>query len=374
MMSAHRYAAVFLMVLASCGGNTDTPNATSPDVAVDTQTPDITTPDVIRPDVTVDVPRDTVDSGVMPMFSPCTSRLRCEGGAQSLCIGTGEGYPGGLCTRSCSSDAQCGDLGVCIPFGTGMRCFPRCDNASDCRAGYNCFALGGTRPPEDRVCFPFCDNDAQCMPAACNTWSRFCGTVNLMSADNGEPCEQNSNCRSGRCTEELNADGAPTGNLGGICTSRCNVASDAEYLGRTIPQSDCPMGSVCPRDTGAMARSPATCRKECRVNEDCRPGFICSRPRRPGSDTTYDNGYCVAMNCRFMTQMCPPFASCRTTASNDAGVAISGICERTGPDPDGSTSTDAVVIDATSTDATTGDAGASDVRTPDAGATDATAG
>jgi len=117
------------------------------------------------------------------------------------------------------------------------------------------------------------------------------------------------------------------------------------------------------------------CRVECTTNDNCRPGFICVHPARSAGDPTpYTNGYCAAMNCRYMTQMCPAFATCTTTRTDDAGVAIGGICVRNDPDG-GDGSTDAAVdaasdlgADAPTVDAPAADAPAADaaVAAPDA--------
>lgn len=67
------------------------------------------------------------------------------------------------------------------------------------------------------------------------------------------------------------------------------------------------------------------------------------------------------MNCRYMAQTCPAFATCTTTRTDDAGVATSGICARNDPDGDGASD---AAVDATS------DLGA-DAPAPDAPAADA---
>lgn len=356
MTPAGRWLVALGVLVAGCGGNGDTPADAAP--AVDRPDPTDLAEDLPPPpDAPRDAPRDAADAGPRGLFAPCTTRLQCGTGMQ--CITVGEGYPGGHCTRECADDAACGDDGVCLPYSGGMRCFRRCETAADCREGYQCFNARGMPDPA-RACFPFCSADSQCTSSACNRWSRFCGTVDMSDGDNGAPCAAAGECRSSRCSREFNDDGTPTGNLGGICTSRCTVPGDAEYEGDRVPRGDCPTGSVCPRDTGSVAGGTSTCRVECTTNADCRPGYICSHPRRPGADAgTYANGYCAAMNCHFGTQMCPPIATCRTLASNDAGMPTSGICARNdGGAADGSVdaTADGPAADAPA-DAPAGDAG-----------------
>jgi hypothetical protein len=339
MMSASRWCLFLAVATAACGDSSTTPPA--PDSAV-VDMPVVedlpTTPDVA---VTPDVRADASDAGPRPMYSPCTSRTQC--GTGTICTTIAEGYPGGMCTRSCTTDADCGTTGICWGFaGGGMRCIPTCDTVGDCREGYQCLGITGR---EDRACFPFCTADSQCAPSACNMWSRTCGTADPARAQNGAPCGASAECRSNRCTREINTDGMPTGSLDGICFSLCTVPANSEYTGANIPRANCPMGSVCPRDTTTTPGGVGLCRVECRTNDNCRPGYICVHPARSASDSTpYENGYCAAMNCRYMTQTCPATATCRTTRTDDAGVAIGGICVRNDPDGgDGSTdaSTDA---------------------------------
>ncbi len=348
MMSASRWCLVLAVATASCGdsGTSPSPDSAAVDTPVVEDIP--STPDVARPDVSADV----ADAAARPIYSPCTTRTQC--GSGTICTSIAEGYPGGMCTKSCTRDSDCGTTGLCWGFaGGGMRCIPRCETAPDCRDGYQCLGISGR---EDRACFPFCTQDSQCAPMACNTWARTCGAIDPARAQNGAPCAASAECRSNRCTREVNTDGMPTGSLDGICYSLCTVPANSEYTGANIPRADCPTGSVCPRDTTTTPGGVGLCRVECRTNDNCRPGYICVHPARSAADATpYENGYCAAMNCRYMTQTCPAIATCRTTRTDDAGVATGGICVRN--DPDGG--------DGAATDATSDAPAASD--RPDAG-------
>jgi hypothetical protein len=235
-------------------------------------------------------------------------------------------------------------------------CIPTCRTVADCRDGYQCQGITGRM---DRACFPWCSTTAQCAPRMCNAWTRRCAsTIDTVRADNGAPCIAGNDCRSQRCTTEFNADGTPTGNLDGICSSLCTIAEDDDYAGERLPQSNCPPRSVCPRDTNSMAGGIGFCRVECSTSADCRPGYICSRPNRPGADAgAYTNGYCAPMNCHFGMQRCPDGVMCNTTRMNDAGMPTSGICARPNDaavDATGDATGDAVVdaaSDITSADA-----------------------
>jgi hypothetical protein len=236
----------------------------------------------------------------------------------------------------------------------------------DCRPGYYCFATTTIDRQSTQACFPLCTEDGQCPGSACNRWSRFCSQVNEMRGDNGAPCAAASECRSNRCFEELSSAGAPTGNLGGYCYSRCVIPEDEAYTLPMLPQADCPMGSLCTRDSTSVAGSIGTCRKACMENGDCRPGYICSHPSRGRDAGVTVNGFCVAMNCRFGMQRCPPESVCLTTRTS-GGMAVSGVCQRSADGGAGDAATDAVT-DAV-TDATA-DTAAADTATADTAAAD----
>jgi hypothetical protein len=356
MMSARRWLLASGLLLSACGGgNTPDAAAPSPDV------PAADAGDDLAPEAApVDVPRDTPDAPAdvrNPMFGECASRAQCQG-MNPTCVTVLDGYPRGLCTRTCVDDADCGDTGICWTVGSNRVCLPTCRTVADCRDGYQCQGITGRT---ERACFPWCSDAAQCAPRMCNAWTRRCAaTIDTVRADNGAPCIAGNDCRSLRCTTELNADGTPSGNLDGICSSLCTIAEDADYEGERLPQSNCPPRSVCARDTSSVAGGIGFCRVECAESSDCRPGYICSRPARPGADAgTYANGYCAPMNCHFGTQRCPAGATCRTTRMNDAGMPTSGLCER--PSDGGDATSDAVVdavVDGAATDLGAADAGA----------------
>lgn len=67
----------------------------------------------------------------------CTSYRDC---ADGLACFTGPSIPGGYCTRSCSSDTDCGAGGFCYRFPTGGLCGEACTTDDQCRRseGYVC--------------------------------------------------------------------------------------------------------------------------------------------------------------------------------------------------------------------------------------------
>ncbi len=287
-----------------------------------------------------DLPVDALTTA--PSYGPCTTTAQCHSIQPSCLTSLTQGYPLGLCSRTCHTASECGPNGVCLPFGASHMCLPSCQTSTDCRDGYSCvLAASGTATPVN-ACLPFCTTDTQCPGVGCNVYSRFCGHVSTSLGDDGAPCGQGSDCKSGRCFTETDTNGNPTGNLGGLCFSGCTIAVDTAYVGMDIPQSDCPTGNVCPQDGRTPAGGSGLCREVCTTAGDCRPGYICVHPAVPGGDGgTYANGYCAAMNCHYRTQTCPMGTVCETTASSDAGVPTNGVCAR----GDGGVSTDAASPD-----------------------------
>ena len=64
---------------------------------------------------------------------PCTADS-CAGGSTCLLDTM---LPGGTCTMSCTTQADCPDGTVCVQESGGT-CLLACSTASDCRDGYGC--------------------------------------------------------------------------------------------------------------------------------------------------------------------------------------------------------------------------------------------
>lgn len=92
----------------------------------------------------------------------CTSPVDCSY-ASSTCLTEAAGYPGGLCTRPCTTGCPDADgpnaYTACHRFPDGSnRCVARCDFtlfATGCRDGYGCFDSPGlSGGPARQVCMP----------------------------------------------------------------------------------------------------------------------------------------------------------------------------------------------------------------------------
>jgi len=174
---------------------------------------------------------------------PCHCDTDCQGLA---CLPeSAEGYPGGLCLTSCSTDADCGAGYSCLtvdsPGAPGI-CQPHCATNADCPRGRSCVESRG-----QRICHPMCQSDAECDSGHCDPWSAKCtdGTPSV-GAGVHEPCVRNEDCRSLVCSTPREA-----------CTVACSVERDG-----------CPEGLVC-TDTTAGDDDFGVCYPPCSTDADC---------------------------------------------------------------------------------------------------------
>ncbi|HZH04578.1 MAG TPA: hypothetical protein VEY30_12405 [Myxococcaceae bacterium] len=77
---------------------------------------------------------------------PCTTNADCS---NQLCINTVTA-PGGYCSRLCTPEEEeaCPGGSTCVRDGAGRglsACFRECDQMGDCRSGYACSVLPGSR-------------------------------------------------------------------------------------------------------------------------------------------------------------------------------------------------------------------------------------
>jgi hypothetical protein len=365
-------AAAALFALSFAAGCA--PPAPSTDViAADASMPDVTT----TPDV-----REA--AAPLPLFSACTTDREC--GTGRTCNTT---FSGGLCTRACRRDMDCGDTGWCYRNA----CIPQCNpGGNECAPWSGLCFFWDSAMQDKRGCFPGCsENPAMGEPRCvagrtCNPYSGECETSpNLEGGRNGDPCMGASDCAGGRCraeTTDTPMPETPTGYLGGYCFSVTRRPAQAAFMrGQPLPRGGCPMGSVIIPFTGDAEGDPVSCWKECRADMDCRAGYYCNRVINSGMPV-YTTGGCMPVNCLTTGMSCPAGTRCVTrtsgstrfgvcTPDGDAGVPDAGADASAPTDggarPDGSA--DGAVAPA--------DAGTppADAGTPpaDAGATDASA-
>jgi len=83
----------------------------------------------------------------VPIGQPCTSDSQCVISEGGICLTAADGFPGGYCTRGCTS--FCGVGFLCVDAGS-LACFTECTSARDCRSGYVCEILTSG----DGICIP----------------------------------------------------------------------------------------------------------------------------------------------------------------------------------------------------------------------------
>jgi hypothetical protein len=342
-MLSHRALALtalstFALALGGCP-----PAMTTPDVVTDASTDATPSPDVV-----------TDAAPPAPLFSACTADRQC--GTGRTCNLT---FSGGMCTRTCRRDTDCGDTGWCYRNS----CIPQCNpGGNECAPWSGLCFFWDSAMQDKRGCFPGCaEMPAMGEPACvsgrtCNPYSGNCETSPMIEGGrNGDPCTAASECAGGRCrfeTSETPAPETPTGYIGGYCYSVTRRPAQASFTrNMPLPRGGCPEGSVVIPFTGDMEGDPVSCWKECRADGDCRRGYYCNRVINSGMPV-YSTGGCYPINCLTAGMACPSGTRCVTRTS---GSTRFGVCT-----PDG----DAGVSDAGSDASSATDSGATDSSTP----------
>lgn len=287
--------------------------------------------------VTPDVP----DATPGPLFTQCTTNAQCGSGRTCDL-----NYPGGLCTRMCRRDNDCGESGWCYR----SNCIPQCTAGANSCAPYSglCF-FWDSNMQDKRGCFPGCAE----MPAAgqpacvggrtCDPYSGVCQTSpTMMGAANGAPCTSTGDCAGGRCRLEYTDTPnpmTPTGYLDGYCFSVTRRPADAAFVrNMPLPRGGCPMGSVVLPVRGDVEGDSVSCWKECRQNSDCRAGYVCNRLTGTDGMPVYSTGACFPINCRTMGMTCPAGTVCNVRMSGTSTIAV---CARDGDAGAGDAGSDA---------------------------------
>jgi|GEM_PF-2405125 len=207
--------------------------------------------------------------------APCVWNVDCVSGLCLAAMEQGEatGWQDGMCASSCVDG--CGDDATCTRLDAEELCLPACADGAACRDGYVCSTIVGACLPDCRLGWP-CGSQL-----VCDDEEGVCELASEPGVDFGGPCEADLDCASGICLEELDAEGASTGWVGGVCSESC--ASEAcgsggacvrlgELLLCVPPCGDadvtCGEGLVCNGVLGA-------CLPDCRLGWACNDGFVC---------------------------------------------------------------------------------------------------
>ncbi|MDP3279258.1 MAG: hypothetical protein Q8Q09_28970 [Deltaproteobacteria bacterium] len=289
---------------------------------------------LVFPDVAVDA-RPFVE----PTYRRCVVNEDCNrtlssDGSIEICDSQ---FPGGMCRKlSCTTDTQCGRLGICAG---AKGCLPFCDRASDSCLAYGGLCLAFAIPFEARTgCFPACnprgpnptsEGDRVCaMRTQCDPYVGACSSrVRTEGAENGAPCRDDGECRSAFCIPEVDSrlGMRPTGFLQGYCTSQAPLPAESVFTaarGMNLPTSTCPTGSVVIPAPMSPVGTAARCLKACMVDGDCRSGYRCDRINDGAGMPQYRNGACVPLDCSVPGAMCPAGTQCQSASGDDAGAAL----------------------------------------------------
>jgi hypothetical protein len=332
-----------------CGTTTTTPDAMAdaqgPEAAVEAGAD--AAPDKVEP------PKEPSDIyGECDDDSECGEGLTCNTEAMT-------GFPGGQCNRTCTSDDECvlrpsdGSApvdGWCRPaVGTAPRtCARVCTNGIDCeRDGYTCRVFNANQLNQVRACVPVCTAASCVNGTTCNGDTGLCRPAGSMPVGRGigQSCEPTMRpgsptppaemqCRSQLCNAEWNPDTRGnrfyTGYNGGYCLSRCILPagynSSNFWPEMLLPQANCPAGGICLPDGTLTRGDPGLCLKGCMADSDCRAaeGYFCQK-RRQVTQTmfrTYQNGFCIPVNCVTAATPCPMGFTCRRNTAGTAGTCI----------------------------------------------------
>ncbi|MBN1944585.1 MAG: hypothetical protein JW797_02870 [Bradymonadales bacterium] len=225
----------------------------------------------------------------------CTQDGQCLGGK---CLLDNEGFPGGYCTtlecdtQGCTNIFGADCLSVNQTQSAGPICYSSCDLDEDCREGYRCADVDGTR-----ICLPTalsgglpaagetgtsCNRDSDCLGGTCllNYTRGYCTTMN---------CESDADCTpygDGRCLEMGEESGYKA------CFDGCSEDDECRFgYGCTDPDQE---GGVCDvLDEANPVRNPggADDGQPCLVDINCKGG-TCMR-----SEEGYPEGHCTTLNC-----------------------------------------------------------------------------
>lgn len=175
--------------------------------------------------------------------APCTTNMCASTTTTAACCAPSTSFPGGYTTTlNCTSNAPCGEFGVCINFSFIGRtaCLRRCTYHAGaitaCRAAptevaaspsgtYVCIPDPEGRSPNDGVCIPDCTVTPSVCGAGlqCNATTRTCTSSSGGCSSNPAMCVGGTACHrdSGECGRCSLVNTCPTGQTCSIVTGRC---------------------------------------------------------------------------------------------------------------------------------------------------------
>lgn len=229
-------------------------------------------------------------------------------------------FPGGYCTTAACPTEGCSNIfgSEClqVPNGSEPLCYESCADTTECRPGYQCFAVDTVN-----VCLPAafesdlvpagsvgaaCTSGAECDSGECmtNLIGGYCTVLN---------CDSDSVCDGGRCLVLEDEDGGTSVNA---CFSSCTDDSGCRF-GYQCVDLDGFGGACLPADEGSTSpvRNPngAVDGEPCTVDINCKGG-TCLR-----AEEGYPGGYCTTLDCSTIGCNEPAGgAQCRTVTQETA--------------------------------------------------------
>ncbi len=271
-----------------------------------------------------------VGTGAGAIGDACTSNADCSFGEDWLCLREGASFRGGMCSRTCLVDGDCGSGNHCafIPAGGGEgACLPDCVDDTSCRAdGYVCTNA---------------DDDAgmvtECFPGGTGTGAVGSACTGIWDCGGGV---------NGACISEAQSA------LGGYCTifecttdADCGAAAHCSQYPRTgggmigVCQADCTSDADC-RTTGGYAcyDDNGDGVQECYIagtgtgapGATCTDISDCAGGGRGRCGTTIPGGYCFLTGCTTAGGVgadCPSMSHCSINLDPDTMVPDpTGLC------------------------------------------------
>lgn len=231
----------------------------------------------------------------------CLSDDDC--GTTTACLPPSSGVPHGLCTRDCTTDADCPSNGVCLtdfgiclegcsPGASGItaKCHGRanmacqtlaraqgtpCDDNTDCGTGEICDSAGECRELID-VCWASCGGDFHCEEgSACDFALGLCLPEDEVPEGDpiGSECDPDAaqNSCDGFCLSYIDENQEP---ILSTCTAGCTFG----YLEGCGWDATGPAPAACllPNDDNGGLGDTGICTQLCDCNADCgHPEFAC---------------------------------------------------------------------------------------------------
>ncbi|MFT3922854.1 MAG: hypothetical protein QM778_09995 [Myxococcales bacterium] len=162
--------------------------------------------------------------------------------------------PEGYCSATCSSNADCGERGVCFGrglLGSGGECRRACKSAADCGQGLECATAA-------ELASPLLPDTCQPLPTP----------DTLGPNQTGARCGEDADCGDGYCKQASDK-------RGGYCSGLC------------IADANCGQGGVCIR---GIYGARGSCEEACQTDADCQndqmgwgcgPDKLCVRKAEP---------------------------------------------------------------------------------------------